>query len=361
MAERAHPIAMRGPSLVPAVRRLVPALVLAVFALAVAAIAASAGDTLGYDYRAYERAADRLLAGEPVYDPAVDVAGGFAIYLYPPPFVLLAVPFALLPGDAGLWAWLALLVGSFLAGVALLPVGRGVRWTIVLLAGLSWPFLYTAKLGQVTPLLFLGFAAGWRWLDRPAVAGAAAALGTAIKLQPGLLFGWLLATRRWPAFATGLVVLAVLGLVGLLLVGPDGWADYVALLGRVSSPVTTPHNFTPGGIAFQAGVPEATAGLVQWAWLAVVAAITVFAWFRRDAATSYVTTVVASQAVSPLLWDHYAMVLLIPVALLLARRRWWAALIPLVTWLSPPILYQLSFAVALVAPLADHPVPGDAS
>ncbi len=59
----------------------------------------SAGSTLGYDYHAYANAADRLLHGQPLYDSSVDVAGGFAIYLYPPPFVLLALPFALLPAS----------------------------------------------------------------------------------------------------------------------------------------------------------------------------------------------------------------------------------------------------------------------
>ena len=124
-----------------ALGRLLPALAMAAFALGVGAILAVAGSTLGYDFRAYEAAADRLLAGQPLYDPSVAVAGGFAIYLYPPPFAVAMVPFALLPEPVGLAAWLGVLLGTFLAGVALLPVRRDVRWVIVLLAGLSWPFL----------------------------------------------------------------------------------------------------------------------------------------------------------------------------------------------------------------------------
>ena len=96
----------------------------------------------------------------------------FAIYLYPPPFVLLAVPFALLPASIAPAAWIAAMLGAFLVGVALLPVRRDVRWAIVLLGGLSWPLAYSLKLGQVGPLLFLLFAAGWRWLDRPGRLGA---------------------------------------------------------------------------------------------------------------------------------------------------------------------------------------------
>jgi len=231
---------VRGPG------RWLPAFAVAAFALGVAGIVAIAGDTLGYDFRAYVSAADRVLAGEPLYDPGVSVAGGFAIYLYPPPFAIAMLPFALLPDPIGLAAWLVLLVGAFLAGVALLPV----------------------------------------------------------RLE---------------------------------------------LLRRVSTPVTTPHNFTPGAIAFQLGVPEAVAGGVQLAAMAGALAATGVAWVRLDHEASLAVTVVASQVLSPLLWDHYAMLLLIPTALLLERRHRWAVLIPIAGWLPAPA-YPVTFAIALLAP-----------
>ena len=71
------------------------------------------------------------------------------------------------------------MVAAFVVGVLVLPVSRTVRWWIVLLAGLSWPFVYAIKLGQVGPLLFLTFAVGWRWLDDPVRLGASAAIGSA--------------------------------------------------------------------------------------------------------------------------------------------------------------------------------------
>jgi hypothetical protein len=332
-----------------------------VLAAGLAGIVAAAGSTLGYDYQAYIGAAQRLLDGRPLYDTTVDVAGGFAIYLYPPPFALAMVPFALLPATAGLWAWLGLLTATFVLAVAILPVRREVRWLVLLFAGLSWPFLYTMKLGQVTPLLFLALAAGWRWLDRPARLGISMAIGTATKLQPAVLFLWAAATRRWRAIWIGAGLVLALAVVSTALVGTAAWADYVALLRRVSSPIATPHNFTPGAIAYQAGADQPMASLVQWAWLGVVAVVTLFAWVRRDSETSYVVTVVASQAVSPLLWDHYAMILLIPVAFLLERRRWWAAAIPLVTWLPFAWLYPAVFMAALLGPLMGSAQPPSAS
>ena len=61
---------------------------------------------------------------------------------------------------------------------------------------------------------------------------------------------------------------------------------------------------------------------------------------------------VATQLVSPLLWDHYAMLLLLPVAWLLERRQWWAVAIPLatsvlLTGIAPPAVYPVVFAVAI--------------
>ena len=148
-----------------------PVVALLVFGLTVVATLAVAGDTLGYDFLAYHAAASRVLDGRPLYDLAYDVAGPSGLFLYPPVFVPLVLVFGLLPAASATWAWIALLLAAFAAGVALLPVSRRTRWVIVLLAGQSWPFLYNLKLGQVGPLLFLLFVIGWRWMDRPRVLG----------------------------------------------------------------------------------------------------------------------------------------------------------------------------------------------
>jgi alpha-1,2-mannosyltransferase len=333
---------------------VLPIVAIVCFVATVGAIVWSAGSTLGYDFQAYAGAADRILHGERLYDPNVDVAGGFAIYLYPPPFALAIVPLAVVGGQVATWAWTLLLVAAFLGGVALLPVGRTVRWLIVLLGALDWPLLYSLKLGQVGPILFLLFAIGWRWLDRPGPLGASIGLGTLIKVQPALLIGWAALTGRWRAAGVAVAVIAAAVLVAVVLLGTAPWIDYPALLARVSSPLTTPHNFTPGAVAFQYGASEATANLIQYGTFAIAIAVSVWAWFRADAESSYVTTVVASQLLSPLLWDHYAMLLLIPTALLLQRRQWWAVAIPLAGW-GPPIVFPLLFLVGLVGPLLTAP------
>ena len=315
--------------------------------------AAQAG-TLGYDFLAYHQAAVRLLNGQPLYDMSFASAGGFGLFYYPPTFAPLILAVGLLAETTAVWAWTAILVLSFAVGTALLPVSRTVRWWIVLLAGLSWPFAYAVKLGQVGPLLYLLFAIGWRWLDEPIRLGVSAALGTAIKLQPGIIFVWAALTGRFRAVAVGLVVLAGLAVLATLLAGPGAWSDFVTLIRQVGDPITTAHNFTPGAIAYQLGVPAATASIIQLASTVVVLGAVVASARWATAEASYLVAVVASQLLSPVLWDHYAMVLLLPVAYLLAAGRWWALLIPLVTAIplvgvTPPIAYPLCFFVTLGA------------
>lgn len=337
-------------------RTALPIVAIVVFVVSVGAVLATAGTTLGYDYQAYVGAAQRALAGSPLYDANVDVAGGFAIFLYPPPFALALIPFALLPEPVGVLAWEGLAIVAFLVGVAVLPVRPAVRWGIVLLGGLDWPLLFALKLGQVGPLLFLLFAIGWRWRDRASVLGASMAVGALVKVQPAILLAWAAATGRWRSVGVSLVVLAAAGFIATVVFGPAVWLDYLALLGRVSSPVTTPHNFTPGAIAFQLGASESVAAVVQLVATALIAAIVVIAIRSASHEVSFLTTAVASQMLSPLLWDHYAVVLLLPVAWLLERGHWWAVAIPLLTsWplvgLAPPAVYPLVFAVGLVGPV----------
>ena len=164
---------MTGPDPARLAAAALPVLAIAAFTLVLGATVAFAGDTLGYDFLAYHQAAQRVLDGQPLYDTSFQATGGFGLFYYPPAFLPLILPFGLLGATAATWTWIALLIGSFVVGIAILPVSRTVRWWIVLLAGLSFPFVYAVKLGQVGPLLFLAFAAGWRWLDRPGWLGEA--------------------------------------------------------------------------------------------------------------------------------------------------------------------------------------------
>jgi hypothetical protein len=281
-------------------------------------------------------------------------AGGFGLFYYPPTFIPLVLPFGLLSATTATWLWIAGLIAAFLVGVALLPVSRSTKWLIVLLAGLSWPFVYAIKLGQVGQLLFLLFAIGWRWLDTGPVLGVAGGLGAAIKIQPGLVLAWALLTKRWSAVVAGGIVLAVLASLATVLAGAQAWTDFFTLIGRVTDPITTPDNVTPGALLYQAGVPRGTAALVQYASMALALVVFVVAALRVAPVPSYLVAVIVSQLLSPILWDHYALLLFLPVAWLVDRGHWWAVVFVLVTpWLAvgsiPPWIYPVAIWTCLAA------------
>ena len=89
--------------------------------------------------------------------------------------------------------------------------------------------------------------------------------------------------------------------------------------------------------------------------MAIVLVLVAWSALRASPAVGYLTAATASQLLSPVLWDHYAMLLLLPTAWLLDRGQWWAVAIPLVTSIVliglPPVVYPIAFWVALVAPL----------
>ena len=337
-------------------RTALPILALLSFGSGVAATVAFAGATLGYDFLAYHAAIERLTSGGPLYDMSYTESGGFGLFYYPPTFAPLLLPFALLAEQTATWAWIGLSLVAFVVGVAILPASRSVRWWILLLAGLSFPFVYSVKLGQVGPILFFLFAVGWRWIDDPLRLGASAAAGAAIKLQPGLMLVWALLTRRFRAVLVGLVVLAALAVAATVLAGPGAWSDFLTLIRTVTDPIATERNLTPGAVAHQLGLAGGVAAGVQL--LSTVGVLAVFLaairWAGDEA--SYLVAVIASQLVSPILWDHYAMLLLLPVAYLLSAGRWWALAIPLVTaWplvgITPPAVYPIVFWITLIATL----------
>jgi hypothetical protein len=298
-------------------------------------VLASAGKTLGYDYTCYEAAARHLLDGAPIYDNAFAINVGTCpgTYTYPPAFAVALVPW-LVFGGAAAGLWCVAMAACFVAGAVMLPVRRDVRWVVIIVAALDWPLLYAVKLGQVEPLLFLGFAAAWRWMDRPGVVGTAAALGALIKVQPGLLGVWAIATHRYRAAAAAVVAGLVAAGAATLFTGLAAWGTYVDLVRGLGGTYSTAHNFAPGAVLHMAGASDAAASAGQLASVAVAVAALLAAYRWASPVASLQITIVVSQLLSAPLRDHYAVLLLLPVAWLLARGRYWAALIPSLGWIS---------------------------
>jgi Glycosyltransferase family 87 len=344
--------------LVAAALPIVAVVVFATF-LGAALWASNAAGTLGFDFLSYDTAVRRFLAGGVLYDQSFDLMGPFGAFYYPPIFVLVMLPFAVLDVAIGTWAFIGLLALAFVGSIALFPVPARIKWLLLLLGGLSWPVIFAIKLGSAGPLVLLCFAVAWRWLDRPWPFGAAAAMGAGIKLQPAILLGWALLTGRRRAVAAGLVALLVLALAATAVTGPTAWLDQMRLLAHLSQPLTTPGNITPGRMAIVAGLDSTVAWAFQVGNLVLVALVVLYAVWRATSIASFMAAVVASQMLAPILWGHYAIMLFLPVAWLLARGRRWPILVVLATsvpaiafgdlGLGSSLIYLGSFWLMLLA------------
>ncbi|MBI3745954.1 MAG: DUF2029 domain-containing protein [Chloroflexi bacterium] len=342
-----------GPGRLVAAALPVVAVVVVIAVVSAAVWSSAQAGTLGFDFLSYDVAVRRFFAGGVLYDQSFDYTGAFGLFYYPPPFVLLAAPLAALDPTVAAWLWSGFLVGAFALGIALLPVDTRTRWLVLLLGGISWPLVYAIKLGQVGPILLVTFTIGWRWMERPWRLGVATAIGTAIKIQPALVFAWALLTGRRRAVVAGLAALGVFALLATLVAGPSSWVDQATLLARVSKPIDTPHNMTPGRVAFELGLGVGLAWAIQITNWMLVGVLVLVAIYRCRPVASYLAVAVATQLVSPILWDHYALLLLLPVAWLLSEGRRWAVLIPLATSIVlvggiPPIVYPTAFWVTLL-------------
>ena len=286
---------------------------------------AVAGDTLGYDFLAYHQAAVRLLDGAAALRPELRGerrrSGCSTTRRRSSRSIL---PFGLLSATTAVWAWTGLphrrrslrrrraparCRGPCAGGSSCWPACRGRSST-------------RSSSARSGPLLFLLFAIGWRWLDDPIRLGASAALGTAIKLQPahrlrlGAADPALARRRRRRRRARR----------------PGGRRDaarrrrrLVRLRRRSSARSATRSRrrttSRPARSPTSSAPRPDVATLIQLARRSSVAR----RGRRRRAAghaprRRYLVAVVASQLLSPILWDHYAMLLLLPVAYLLRRR-----------------------------------------
>jgi hypothetical protein len=111
---------------------------------------------------------------------------------WPPPQILLAVPFGLLPGDVGVYVWVAANALFAFAGLYCLARAIGIRsgaWPIFVLVVLCFtPLWEDIRLGQRGgALLLLAGAAMLAIESHPVLAGALTSLGTGIKFYPAAM------------------------------------------------------------------------------------------------------------------------------------------------------------------------------
>ena len=331
-----------------------------VLGLAVIAFVNSAG--FGYDFAAYDSAARRIAAGEPLYLPGSAEAyrlGRYdGLYLYPPPLAIGLVPLTVLSQSSATIAWLIVRLALLAGGCLALPVSWRARAAAFGVASVSFPVLFDLNIGNISVVVFALCAAAWRWMDTPAGAVAHAAL-IALRFPFGLFALTWVVQRRFRMLFLTIAAGLILILIGLPIVGVSSYAEYLAILRGLPDISGGPHNLSLKSSAIEVGLPDAIVALALPVGYLLGLGVVIFAARNRDASTAFVVTATATLLVSPFIHPHYLVLLLLPSAWLMDRGRWWGFGLPLLGWL-PGLLLPLvgPLAIGLMLAVRDAGTPG---
>jgi len=241
----------------------------------------------------------------------------FSIPVYPAPANLAVIPLSLLPFWLAGTLYTLLCVAAMILGLRLLGVSD---WRCIALALVSWPFAFGLDLGAVGPLLVLGAGIAWRWRARlwpPAIAIAALVV---TKIFPWPLCVWLLITRRFRTLALTVAIATVATVAAWAAIGFDGFAQYPQMLSNLSF-IQEGRATSLVAVLLAVGLPAGAAGAVA---LGTAAAMLGLAWriARRPGGErkAFGLAIFAALTATPIVWDHYMVLLFVPIALASPRR-----------------------------------------
>jgi hypothetical protein len=289
----------------------------------------------------------------PLYLGQTDVDDLYVnVNAHPPTSVLLAIPFAYLDFVDARFAWNLISLGMMAVSLGLIGRGLGIpfpAWAVfptVTLLLTCGPLFVNLALGQLNLLLLLLIASSWAAdrSGRPWLAGALLGTAAAIKLFPSFLFVYFAVRRQWRVVAAGACALALVTGLTMALLGQETYRSYVQdVLPRVASFRSAWDNASLPGFWTKLFDPATPQEHVQPLWrntalaqagaaICVAAVVVVLIPVIRRAKTriecdhAYGLSISAMLLVSPLTWDHYFLLLPLPIATL------WALLPP-----SPPV------------------------
>jgi hypothetical protein len=258
-------------------------------------------------------------------------------YLSPPSVAFLVTPLTALPYDLAYAVWAVLTLAAFAAALVLCATSGGLwRWVGVVGALGPWWVMHAVEVGQVVPLVAAGAVVGWRLLRdrRDVLAGLAFSTlllkpNTALLVPVALLFA-----ARYRALAAWLGAVAVVGLLTVAVLGPDGVAAYFAQL-RGPLPAGADNVTLHGALGVSGGLAVALR-------LVIVAAVAAGAYLLRATPTLAIPlALVGSLLIAPYLHGSDLCVLSAAAWMVWEERptRSWRAALGVAWLLASPYLY----------------------
>ena len=293
------------------------------------------GLAVPFDLAVFLRAAEDVRSGEtPYVEPEQVSEGESAPYVYPPLLAIVLLPATVLPNEVSGSSPIAVLVSLLLVACVVLTLGLlEVRdWRCYPIALVYPATLENIEYGAIGPVLALLVAIGWRYRDRGRAVSGALGSAVALKVFVWPLLVWLASTRRTSAAFGAAGVACVLALASWAAIGFRGIADYPELLRRLSE-LEAENSYSAFAILVASHIPEAAARVLVVGTAIVLLALS---WRVGRAAAesddrdrrSFTLALAAAFVLTPILWLHYLVLLVVPIAL--ARPRlsalWFAPL-----------------------------------
>jgi alpha-1,2-mannosyltransferase len=333
-------------------------LFLSYLGLAIAGLAqTSAKGTLGPDFVNPWAASSLALNGRPqdVYDQAKQWAAekaavhngevAYIAWFYPPTYIVIDLPLALIPYRWSLLAWLLVTLAAYCTVIWAIIPDSDALWITLAFPGMA----LNALAGQNGFLITALFGAGLVLLEKkPIRAGVMFGLLT-FKPQIGLLVPLvLIATRRWSAFAAAVCTAIAFAAISLVMFGIGTWAAFLRSL-----PITTHQVLVNGEMGFGKmqsvfsgirllGFGSSPAYAVQTVAALMSAAFAVAVWraHRVSFDIKAAALVAATLLVTPYVMDYDLVLLALPIAWMVRdgiRRGFlsWEKPILFITWWLP--------------------------
>ena len=307
-----------------------------------------------YDFCQEWTSARNYFTGHPIYMEyarSIEVHLGlqvdtpFKYNAHPPASVLLVLPAGLLDYRLAylLWAVISMcclaiaLWGILRQRGEQITTGAGLVFLILLVGGNA--LRHHIVQGQLNLVLLLIIVGAWAAdrKGRPGTSGMLIGLAGAIKLFPAFLVVYFVARCRWRSVWAAAASFASVNLAAATLFGLDSFVAYLTeVMPSVSRYRDTWENASVWG--FWSRLFDGSYGQVVPLWraptiaslLAILSCIAVTAWTvravsrvsRRDTSDlAFSLCVIAMLIVSPITWDHYSVLLILPLIIAWQAER----------------------------------------
>jgi hypothetical protein len=312
------------------------AIPLIVLAFALSVYAEQGRLALDFHWELYPQA-ELIRHGEPAFDTPDAYLEDRANLIWPIAAVLPVVPMTVLGPDVADWVATFFTIATLFGALFVL----GVRDWRVYGVTLLWPSVIDAiQTGNASLPIALLIALMWRYRSCAWIAGATLGLAVAVKFFVWPLVVWLFAIGRGRAAAVAAAVSAAS--VALMIPFTDV-GDYLRLISKLRREFE--HDvYTPFALLTDLGVPDTAARVMT---VALGLAVLALAWRRRSLGLA----IAAALCLSPIVWRHFFVLLLVPLAL--SRPRFdvlW--LVPIAMWAGDGTFNGAPWQTAAVLGLA---------